>query len=349
MSRAEQPTFHEATPRAAVFGCAGTVLSEEERRFFREANPLGFILFGRNCHSPDQLRDLVEDLKSCVRWPSPPILIDQEGGRVARLGPPHWRKAPPAAVFGSLARRAPGDAVEAAQVNASLIGRELFELGISVDCAPVLDVPAPGAHDVIGDRALDTDPHVVGLLGRAVCESLLDSGVIPVIKHIPGHGRATSDSHVGLPAVTTRLSELEESDFVPFRMLNDMPWAMTAHVLFTAVDGERPATVSPKVIEECIRGDIGFDGLLITDDICMAALAGGPGARAAAALAAGCDVVLHCNGEMAEMVEVAAATGAMTEAALQRLERGEAMRDVAPAALDPQWAARRLDDLLAAA
>lgn len=336
----------ELPPRAVVLGCAGTSLSTEEVAFFGDVDPLGFILFARNCETPDQVRTLVESLRACVGRAEVPVFIDQEGGRVARLGPPHWRATPAMAVFGELARRVPGDAVEAARLNARLIAHDLFALGITVDCAPVLDIPVPGAHDIIGDRALADDPHVVGLLGRAVCEGLLAGGVLPVIKHIPGHGRATADSHMALPVVPTGRLALEESDFVPFRMLNDMPWAMTAHVLYPGLDADRPATVSPSILEDIVRGEIGFEGLVISDDISMAALPGACGERAAAALTAGCDVVLHCNGDMAEMREIAAATGPMSAAAQARFAHGDAMRDMAPEEIDVAWAAARLDALL---
>jgi len=343
----DTPRYHdEAPPRALVLGCAGTALSTEEAAFFRDVDPLGFILFARNCETPDQLRALVDALRACVGRAEVPVLIDQEGGRVARLGPPHWRAVSAMAVFGALARRVPGDAVEAARLNARLIAHELFALGITMDCAPVLDVPVPGAHDIIGDRAFDDDPHVVGLLGRAVCEGLLEGGVLPVIKHIPGHGRATADSHAALPVVRTGRLILEESDFVPFRMLNDMPWAMTAHVLYPGLDADRPATVSPSILTDIVRDEIGFEGVVISDDISMAALAGAPGERAAAALAAGCDVVLHCNGDMAEMRDIAAAAGAMSVEAQARFAHGEAMRDIAPEEIDVAWATARLDALL---
>ncbi len=346
---AEDPTFAQTVPRAVIFGCAGAVLGEEERAFFRDVQPLGFILFARNCDSPDQVRRLVDDLRACVDMSAAPVLIDQEGGRVARLRPPHWRAAPPAAAFGALARKAPGEAVEAARLNARLCADELLALGITVDCAPVLDLPVPGAHDIIGDRALGADPHVVGLLGRAVCEGFLAGGVLPVLKHIPGHGRAQADSHEKLPVVDAPPSVLESSDFLPFRMLNDMPWAMTAHILYTQLDPVRPATTSPSIIDGVIREWIGFEGLLLSDDISMQALSGSLGERAAAAQAAGCDVVLHCNGDMEEMIAVADAVEPMAPEAMIRFEDGEAMRDLMPEPLDRERAARRLDALVKAA
>lgn len=338
-----------STPRAVVFGCTGPEVTDEERTFFGSVQPFGFILFTRNCEAPDQVRRLVADLRAIVGRPDAPVLIDQEGGRVARLKPPHWRAAPSAGDIGTLARRAPADALEAARINARLLAAELHGLGITVDCAPVLDVPVPGAHDIIGDRALDSDPRVVGLLGQAICEAFLAGGVLPVMKHIPGHGRARADSHLELPVVSASRSTLWDSDFVPFRMLRSMPWAMTAHLLYQAVDPQRPATLSPIVIEELIRGDIGFDGLLITDDVSMRALSGSVGLRAAASIEAGCDLVLHCNGNMTEMREIAAAVPKMTPKAKARFARGEVMREKAPEPFDVPAALRRLDALMKAA
>jgi beta-N-acetylhexosaminidase len=316
----------EAPPMAAIFGCAGLTLSAEERALFTRADPLGFILFARNVATPDQVRKLVVDLRATVQRPNAPVLIDQEGGRVARLRPPHWRAAPTAATIGALANRDIDTACEAAWLNARLIGAELRELGITVDCAPVLDVPVPGAHDIIGDRAYSTDPGRVARIARAAALGFIDAGVLPVIKHIPGHGRARSDSHAELPVVEAPRDVLAATDFVPFRALADMPWAMTAHVLYTALDPDRPATTSPSVVRDVIRGEIGFSGLLLSDDLSMAALAGTLAARATAALAAGCDVVLHCNGDFAEMEEIAAVTPKMSSAAAARFERGEAAR-----------------------
>ncbi len=291
-------------PLAAIFGCGGTELSPEERRFFSEVQPLGFILFARNVESPEQIRQLTKELREIVGRADAPILIDQEGGRVRRLKPPYWRAAPPMAVFDKL----PGDkALQAAKLNARLIATELCDLGINVDCAPVLDVPIKGAHDIIGDRALSSDPARVALIGRAVCEGLLEGGVLPVIKHIPGHGRAFADSHLELPNVEASLDELRKSDFLPFKELADQALAMTAHVVYTALDPAHPATTSAKIIADFLRGEIGFDGLLMSDDLSMKALSGNMTERTQASLAAGCDIVLHCNGEMGEMREVAQA------------------------------------------
>ena len=236
------------TPAAVIFGCAGTRLAPEERRFFADANPLGFILFARNCETPDQVRALVTSLRDTVDRADAPVLIDQEGGRVARLKPPHWRAAPAAARFGDLARLDTKLGCEAASLNARLLAAELHELGIDVDCVPLLDVRAPGLHDSIGDRAFSDDPATVTSLGRAVCEAMLAGGVLPVVKHVPGYGRALVDSHLALPVVDVPRADLEAVDFTPFRALNDMPLAMTAHVLCRALDGDNPATSSPTVV-----------------------------------------------------------------------------------------------------
>ncbi len=312
-------------PAAVVFGCAGTVLDEAEKRFFAAADPLGFILFTRNVESPDQMRKLVAEMRGCVGRHAP-VLIDQEGGRVQRLRPPRWPAHPPMAAFGRLARSDRERAARAAALNARLIAAELIGLGIDVDCVPVLDVPVPDVTLAIGDRALADDPGTVALLGRAIVEAMLGGGVMPVIKHLPGHGRALVDSHGELPRVTASRAELAARDYLPFRALRDAPWGMTAHLLFTAIDPGRPATLSAKVIGETIRGEIGFDGLLLSDDLSMKALAGGYQERASGCLAAGCDVALHCNGKMDEMRAVAAGVRPLTDRALERIARGEAMR-----------------------
>ncbi|CAA7616992.1 beta-N-acetylhexosaminidase [Magnetospirillum sp. SS-4] len=331
---------------AAIFGCSGPVLADDERRFFAETDPLGFILFARNIESPDQVRALVRDLRETVGRADAPVLIDQEGGRVQRLRPPHWRSAPPGEPFARLARRDPAAAREALRLNFRLIGRELADLGIDVDCAPVLDVPVAGAHDVIGDRAYGRSAAEVAGLAGVVMDGLLDEGVLPVIKHIPGHGRAMVDSHQGLPVVDASLAELESQDFPPFRALAHAPWAMTAHVVYTALDAAAPATTSATVIGTVIRGAIGFDGLLISDDLSMKALGGGFDERTRASLAAGCDVVLHCNGDMAEMRAIASAVTPLSERAEERLARGVAMKR-SPAVFDAAAAARRVEELLA--
>jgi beta-N-acetylhexosaminidase len=329
--------------KAAIFGCAGPTLSADEAAFFQRADPWGFILFGRNVVDPGQVRTLVADLRASVGRADAAVLIDQEGGRVARLGPPHWRRYPPARAYAELAARDPAFGCEMAWLGARLIAHDLRQLGIGIDCAPVLDVPAPGAHGVIGDRAYGATAAMVALLGRAAAEGLLAGAVAPVIKHIPGHGRAMADSHQGLPVVDASRGELEAVDFSPFGELADMPIAMTAHVVFAAIDGERPATLSKRVIGEVVRGAIGFAGLLISDDLSMRALSGGLGERAAGALDAGCDVVLHCNGDPGEMSEVAAATGPLEGAAATRADAALARVAPAPESFDQEASARRFD------
>lgn len=308
--------------KAAIFGCAGLQLSAEEREFFRRHNPFGFILFARNCDTPEQIARLTADLRSAVGREDAPVLIDQEGGRVQRLKPPRWRQAPPAARFGELFRRDPELGREAVEFNMRLIAADLIPLGLDVDCVPCIDVPVPGAHDVIGDRAFALQAEIVADLGRIAANTMLDMGIMPVVKHIPGHGRAGVDSHHALPKVDTSAIELTHTDFLPFKSLSDMPWGMTAHVLYTAIDAQRPATTSSVVIERIIRGVIGFHGLLLSDDLSMQALGGSLADRARAALAAGCDIALHCNGKMEEMAQVADTTAALTPAALDRIARG---------------------------
>ena len=306
---------------------------------------MGFILFKRNCESPDQVRALVRELRETIGRADAPVLIDQEGGRVARLQPPHWRKYPAAATLGALGGER---AQEAVRLAARLIADDLTALGITVDCLPVLDVPQPGASPAIGDRAYSSDPAEVARLGKAACEGLLEGGALPVIKHIPGHGRATVDSHDALPRVTAPRAELDTADFAPFRALSDMPWAMTAHIVYGAIDAEAPATHSPLVIREIIRANMGFDGVLVSDDLSMKALGGSIGVRAARALAAGCDLALHCNGNAEEMMDVAAAIAPLTPEARRRLDRAE-LRRHAPAPLDRRAAEARLDALLGGA
>ena len=309
-SSSAEPTGPRAAPLAAVFGCAGPTLKAWERDFFRDANPLGFILFDYNLPDPAGIRRLTAELRDAVGDERAPILIDQEGGRVARLGPPHW----PA--FPSAARLAEGP-VGTTRATARAIGEMLAGLGIDVNCAPVADVHAPGVtHEVIGERAFSSDPAVVAVHARAYAEGLRDVGVLPVVKHLPGHGRARGDSHETLPE-----TDADEPSVAAFAALSDLPVGMTAHVLYRDWDAALPATLSPAVIGEIVRGRIGFDGLLLTDDLCMRALEGPVGLRASRALDAGCDVALHCNGDPAEMTAVARAAGAMTAAASQRWQR----------------------------
>jgi len=329
----------------AIYGLAGPALSAVEADFFRAVRPFGFILFARNIQTPDQVRALTAALRETVEDARAPILIDQEGGRVARLKPPHWSLRPPAARFGALHDTDPALAREATYLNARLIADDLTALGINVDCLPVLDVPQPGAHDIIGDRAFAADPHVIIELGRAQIEGLLDGGVLPVMKHIPGHGRAGSDSHLELPRVGAEAEELSAVDFVTFRSLDSCPMAMTAHVVYDSIDPQRPATTSPKVVRDVIRGEIGFDGLLMSDDLSMKALDGPLNVRAKAALFAGCDVVLHCNGDMDEMKDVASEVGELEGASLRRADHALAQL-VTPPAFDAQAVQARLDSLL---
>jgi beta-N-acetylhexosaminidase len=338
-------------PRAAIFGCAGPQLSSEERDFFRDARPYGFILFKRNVETPDQVRKLVADLRATIARSDAPVLIDQEGGRVQRLGPPHWRAIPPARRFGQLYAYDARAGEEATELNARIIAAELMDLGINVDCLPVLDVPVAGAHDIIGDRAFTEEPRGVAHLGAAVCRGLRQGGVLPIIKHIPGHGRARSDSHLELPVVDAPLDDLQAWDFAPFRSVCERTkggadcWAMTAHVVYKALDPDRPATVSPLVIERVIRGEIGFTGPLISDDLSMKALSGGMRARTEAALAAGCDLVLHCNGDAVEMREIAAVCPPLSDAAEARLTNSAIGLPRAPSA-DMDLLYKRLDSLL---
>ncbi len=314
-------------PSAVIFGCSGTVLTDAEKDFFKNVDPLGFILFARNVETPAQVKNLVASLRETVGRENAPVLIDQEGGRVRRLRPPHWKDYPAQGVFGRLYDKNPAAACEAAHLNARLIGRDLRELGIDVDCLPLLDVPSNGAHDVIGDRAFSTDARAVADLGMAVCEGLLDEGVMPIVKHVPGHGRARCDSHLALPKVEEGRIELENVDFYPFRHLASAPWAMTAHLLYTAIDARKPASLSKTVIDEVIRGYIGFKGFLICDDLSMKALEGGLDELTRQALDAGCDAVLHCNGNPEEMRAVASAVRPLTGAASERLARSFSMRE----------------------
>ncbi len=329
---------------AAILGCAGEELSEAERTLFRETRPVGLILFSRNCRSPEQVRRLTDSWRDAVGTDECLVLIDQEGGRVRRLGPPHWRAPPAAAEFGRLAAEDGDLAADLVRLNARLIAADLRPLGIDVDCIPVLDVPAPGADDVIGDRAFAADPGLVAALGRATCDGLAAGGVLPVVKHVPGHGRAKVDSHEALPVVDADREELDRRDFAPFRALADAPLAMTAHVVFTAIDADRPATTSPGAVA-LVRDDIGFDGLLMTDDLSMKALADAPGDAARAARMAGCDVALHCNGDADEMAAVAEGAGPLDAAGRRRLDAALGRRRE-PEPLDAAAAAARIDEAL---
>jgi len=319
---------------AFISGCEGTELSTAEWEFFSRARPWGLILFARNIENPRQVRRLIADFREAVNRPQAPVLIDQEGGRVQRLRPPHWRAWPPAMRFAELFDRNRVEALRAARLVTWLLGRELADLGINVDCLPVLDVPVAGSHEIIGDRAYGHDPLVVAALGRAAIEGLRAAGIAPVIKHVPGHGRARADSHLELPVVGTPVEELRETDFVPFAACADAPMAMTAHVVYADIDPEAPATHSARVVEEVIRGEIGFDGLLMSDDVNMKALKGSLAERSEKALAAGCDIVLHCSGVLEEMEEVAAAAGTLAGRARERADAAERVMG-APATVTP--------------
>jgi beta-N-acetylhexosaminidase len=293
--------------RAFIAGFAGTVLSDAERSFLREAEPWGGIVFARNIADPRALRRLIDDIRDSLGRAAP-ILVDQEGGRVQRLGPPHWPQYPPAAAYGRLFARDRAQGRAAAQLGGRLIAADLAEVGLDVDCMPIADVPVPGADTVIGDRAFAGEAEAVAALAGAFAQGLAEGGVLPVLKHIPGHGRARADSHYRLPVVNAKRAVLETTDFAAFRPLARLPLAMTAHVVFSAIDPIAPATISAAIVREVIRGSIGFRGLLMSDDLSMDALSGSLGDRTRAALAAGCDLVLHCNGNIEEMLAVAAAT-----------------------------------------
>ncbi|MCW5723916.1 MAG: beta-N-acetylhexosaminidase [Maricaulaceae bacterium] len=334
------------TVSAAIYGVSGPVLTPDEKAFIRDASPWGFVLFARNVETPKQLARLTVALRDAAGRDAP-VFIDQEGGRVQRLRPPHWRAAPPAERFGALYARDPEAALEAARLNHRLIAAELRAVGVDADCAPCVDISVPGAHDVIGDRAYAEDPAAVAALGWAAIEGLADGGVAPVIKHIPGHGRAGADSHLELPRVAASRELLETTDFAPFRALNDAAMAMTAHVVYESIDPDDPATLSAAMIGDVIRGHIGFDGLLMTDDLSMKALTGPLPARARRALAAGCDIILHCNGDRREMTAIAAEVPALAGAALRRAEAAGKARG-APQPFDAGAALKRLDALMSA-
>jgi beta-N-acetylhexosaminidase len=334
--------------RALIVGCAGPKLSAAEREFHARAKPWGLILFKRNIESPAQVAALIQEFRGVAGYHTAPVLIDQEGGRVQRLSPPLWPDFPSAARLGAAYGRDPARGIEAAKLGARLIASELSVLGISIDCMPVADLRLPEGHGVIGDRAYGMEIETVAELARAAAEGLIAGGVLPVVKHIPGHGRARADSHEALPVVETSRAELERSDFEPFRRLHDLPIAMTAHVVYAAIDPVHPATVSPTVIKDIIRGHIGFDGLLLTDDLSMKALSGGFGARTEAALAAGCDIVLHCNGRLEEMTEIAAACPPLAGAAERRAKAALDLLNLPVESVDVAEARARFSAMVAA-
>ncbi|MBX9820021.1 beta-N-acetylhexosaminidase [Afipia birgiae] len=331
--------------RAFITGVSGTALTDDERAFLRDQRPWGFILFKRNIDTPDQVIRLIEEMRSAVGQPEAPVLIDQEGGRVQRLQPPQWPAYPPGAVFSALYEIDRDAGLEAARLSSRLIAADLADLGITVDCLPLADVPVPGADSVIGNRAYGTTPDKVAAIARAVTDGLAQGGVLPVLKHIPGHGRATADSHFQLPTVDTPVAELAKTDFAAFAPLADLPMAMTAHVVFSALDPAQPATTSATIIEQVIRGAIGFRGLLMSDDVSMNALQGSIAERTRASLAAGCDVVLHCNGKLDEMRQVAGETPMLAGEALARADRALASRR-APQPFDRGAARAELDRLI---
>ena len=331
--------------KAFIIGVSGTELAAEEREFIASERPWGFILFKRNVGTPAQVASLVGRLRDAAGAADAPVLIDQEGGRVQRLGPPHWPVYPPGAAFGRLYDIDPALGLAAARLSARLIADDLLPLGVTVDCLPLGDVPIAGADAVIGDRAYGTRPDRVAAIARAVTDGLHQGGVLPILKHIPGHGRATADTHFRLPVVDTPKIELEATDFAAFRPLADLPMAMTAHVVFSAFDPAHPATTSATMIEHVIRGLIGFQGLLMSDDVSMNALAGSVAERTRAIFAAGCDMVLHCNGKLDEMRPVARETPELSGKALARAKRALAARK-APLAFDRAAARAELDALI---
>jgi beta-N-acetylhexosaminidase len=329
---------------AFITALAGPKLEPGEKAALRAARPCGVILFARNVVDPPQVRRLSEAAREAVGRDIL-VLVDQEGGRVRRLKPPHWRKLPAAAAYGRLFADDPAEACRAARLAAQLTAMDLRAAGINTNCAPVLDVPSPGSHAIIGDRAYGADPAQVAALGRAVAEGHMAGGVLPVIKHVPGHGRARADSHVELPVVSASLSELEGVDFATFRACADLPAAMTAHVVYEAIDKRHPASTSARVIADVIRAAIGFDGLLMSDDLGMKALSGSMGARTRAVLAAGCDLALVCSGKLADTEAAAAEAPPLSGAALQRYKRACAILQQ-PQALDVADAEKSLAQAL---
>ena len=328
-----------------MVGVAGPTLSDDERALLRARPPWGFILFQRNCASPQQVRQLVGDLREAAGRPDAPVLIDQEGGRVQRLKPPGWPMRPAARQIGALAERDLAAGREAAFLLARLIAHDLHGLGITINCAPVLDLALPECTAAIGDRAFSADPEIVAALGHGAIAGYLAGGVLPVIKHLPGHGRARVDSHLELPMVECGRPVLAASDWVPFRACAGAPFAMTGHLLFPALDDEYPATLSPTIVRDVIRGEIGFAGALLSDDLSMGALGGSLGERAARARAAGCDIAVHCNGRPDEMVEVLEAAGPLEGEGAERTMRGLARR-TPPRPFEPAAAEARLGEHL---
>ncbi len=335
-------------PRAFICGCSSTVLTADEEAFIRDSNPWGLILFKRNVLDREQMRALTGRFREITGRADAAVLIDQEGGRVQRMAANHWQAYPSAARLAATSTD-PVEQVKIVRLAARLIAHDLAEVGVNIDCLPVLDLPVAGSHAIIGDRAYGEDPETVARLGRAAAEGLMAGGVLPVFKHVPGHGRARSDSHLELPRVAASSEELERSDFAPFKANADLPVAMTAHVVFEAIDAERPATLSPTVVTDIIRGFIGFDGLLMSDDLSMKALSGSFRDRAKALFAAGVDLALHCNGDLAEAADVAAETPELAGRALERAEKALARIAGDRLAFDPVDSRAKLASALASA
>ncbi|MEM7619324.1 MAG: beta-N-acetylhexosaminidase [Pseudomonadota bacterium] len=333
------------TFKSFIAGSSGLRLTKNEIHFFRQERPCGFILFQRNCETSDQVKSLIQDVKDAVQADTFLVLIDQEGGRVARLMSPTWPAFPAASCFGAYYNNHPDTGIEATQLASRWLAAMLYDLGITVNCVPVLDTPAPDAHDIIGNRAYDTASETIIALGQAVMAGHLDGGVLPVIKHIPGHGRADTDSHLSLPTIMSSLDELKSTDFVPFRALNHAPLGMTGHLLIPALDPQNSVSTSSYIISDIIRGDIGFDGLLMSDDLSMGALKGSMTERTSAVLSAGCDIALHCNGDLQEMREVAHASPLLSDAALQRFHKALALLQT-PEPFDKERAKMVIDEIL---
>jgi len=333
-------------PIPVIFGCAEKSLTSAEYNFFADANPFGFILFTRNCEHFDQVRRLVNELRQSVGREDAPILIDQEGGRVSRLQPPAWHKYPPMRFFGAMYEKDPDVGAAAIEVYARLVANELLRMGITVNCAPVVDLFVEGASNAIGDRAFSRKPMVVAELARRLAETFLDNGVMPVVKHIPGHGRLNVDPHHVSPVIAASRMELEADDFVPFELLKDLPIVMNSHAIFTALDPDAPASLSSKIHSDIIRGAIGFGGLVFSDDIAMKALYGPAADRAKGVLAAGADIALHCNGKLEEMEEIAKALQPMNDESWGRWEYAKTMVKARDASYNPAADVEKLDVLL---
>ena len=332
--------------KACVFGCSGYELTNEEEDFFRSSNPLGFIIFSRNIKSPNQLIELITSLRSCVKHKSF-IFIDQEGGSVQRLSQPHWRKCPPFGVFGKIYEKDNISGIRSLELNLHLIALELMELGIDVNCSPCLDIPRDRSSKIIDDRAFSQNKDTVVSLARYSCLNFMDSGIVPVIKHIPGHGACLVDSHKELPVVNISMSKLREIDFMPFKSVSDLPvLAMTAHAVYPVVDEENAATISKDVIKKIIRGYINFKGLIISDDICMDALKGSYSDRAISSIKAGCDIVLHCSGDMHQMEEIASVIPTLSQEALKSIKQLDNYRGKAKVEIDKESLASELSNIL---